>query len=638
MTIIEMNNIIEKCSRLGFTGLSIEELIDSFILYLRKSRKDEEIERYIKMSNPDVTKEELDKEILKRHEDQIQAYAKETLGFKIPEKNIVRELKSGGELDERPEMQWILKEIENPNILGVFVYDIDRIGRPNTLDLGIIAQAFELTETKIFVTTPPKMWDLTDEFDREYFEDSLRQARKFLNYTKTKMTNGRKQSVREGKFIGNSAPYGYDRYKLANQKGHSLRQNEDAEHVKDIFNKYVYEGYSFKSIANYLNNKGIKPPEADYWQPSMVGNLLKKDAYAGYVTYGKSAYKSIMKDGKRIKKRQWQNEYLRCKGLHTAIVDEETFNKAQIMKKDRNFKKVPDAYELKNPFSGLIKCKCGYTLVKKKDRVANYINNKNHLSAVEFVEYYQQQKKALKLTNPMICELTGLSPSALRHYSSLGTFHFPRAKTYEKLKEALQMDNRFDDIMKYETVYSFRHTLACSNIMCKCVSSSVEDVEKELLKQLRVKLKESNLILDNYEQDEVQVIKDNKKDIEKIRREIDGLRKQISVACDMLEKKVYTDELFMSRINELNGKIADKESRIKELEDLDVETEIIQQKRQIPILENVLNYYDKLSIAEKNELLKTFINKITYFKETKASQTTLKDSGKISLEIDFKDF
>ena len=47
MTAIEMNNIIEKCKRLGFTGLSIEELIESFIIYLRKSRGDEEVERQV---------------------------------------------------------------------------------------------------------------------------------------------------------------------------------------------------------------------------------------------------------------------------------------------------------------------------------------------------------------------------------------------------------------------------------------------------------------------------------------------------------------------------------------------------------------------------------------------------------------
>ena len=592
------------------------------------------------MENPNVTKEELDIEILKRHENQIQAFAKETLGFKIPDKNIYRELKSGGELDERPVMQEILKEIENPNRLGVLVYDIDRIGRPNTLDLGIIAQAFELTDTKILVASPPKIWDLTDDFDREYFEDSLRQARKFLNYTKTKMVNGRKQSVREGKFIGNTAPWGYDRYKLPNQKGYSLKQNEDAQYVKEIFDMYVNKGYSYKTITNYLNDNGIKPPEADFWQPPMINRVLKRDAYAGYVTFGKSAYKSRMQDGKKIKRRLQQDDYLRCKGLHynDAIIDEETFDKAQTLKEGKYFQNVPNEYELKNPFSGLIQCKCGFSLVKGKVKTAKYVKSENQISAEDFVNYYQKRRKELKLTNVKISQMTGLSVGSLKHYGNLGCFHFPSRKNYEKIKKALQMDNRFDEIINYEIVYDERHTLICSNIKCKCVSSFIEVIEKEMLKQLREKLRESNLILDNYEQDEVQVIKDHKKDIEKVKREIEGLRKQITVACDMLEKKVYTEDIFISRINELNKKISIKEDKIEELENLEVEKEIIQHKRQIPILENVINHYNELSVEEKNELLRTFINRIYYYKEVKASQTTIKDSGKISLDIDFKDF
>lgn len=638
MTSMEIHNIIEKCKRLGFTGLTIEELIESFIIYLRKSRSDEEVERYIKMSNPDITKEELDKEILKRHENQIQAYAKETLGFRIPEKCIKREIVSGGELEDRLVMKEIMLEIEDPKILGVFVVDIDRIGRPDALDTGLLIQAFELTDTKIFVASPPKIWDLTNEFDKEYFEDSLRQARKFLNYTKTKMTNGRKASVKEGKFIGNTAPFGYDRYKLPDQKGWSLKPNDDAKYVIDMFMKYVYEGYSFVAIANYLNKEGIKPPVKQNWQPAMIKGILNKEVYAGYVTYGKNAMTSKLVNGKKVKKRQLQEEYLKCKGLHDALVDEETFDKVKEVSKDRAWKNVPKHETLQNPLVGLIKCNCGYVMSRGKTRIAKNLANKDDLNAEKFVSYFQERKKALNLNNTQISKLTGISVGALKHYSYLAAFSFPRPNNYIKLKEVMQMDDRFDAILQYQPTFIDRSTLYCSNNACKCISSPLDVVEKELLKKLKEKIQESNTFLDNYEQDEIQVIKDNKKEIDKLQKDIDGLKNQISVACDLLERKMYTDEMFMNRINSLNSDIAIKEEKIKQLEELKVEKEIIQHKKQVPVLENVISIYDKLSIEEKNELLKTFINKIYYWKETKASQTTLKGSGEITLNIDFKEF
>lgn len=638
MTSMEIHNIIEKCKRLGFTGLTIEELIESFIIYLRKSRSDEEVERYIKMTNPDITKEELDKEILKRHENQIQAYAKETLGFRIPEKCIKREIVSGGELEDRLVMKEIMLEIEDPKILGVFVVDIDRIGRPDALDTGLLIQAFELTNTKIFVASPPKIWDLTNEFDKEYFEDSLRQARKFLNYTKTKMTNGRKASVKEGKFIGNTAPFGYDRYKLPDQKGWSLKPNDDAKYVIDIFMKYVYEGYSLIAIANYLNEEGIKPPVKQNWQAGMIKGILNKEVYAGYVTYGKNAMTSKLVNGKKVKKRQLQEEYLKCKGLHDALVDEETFDKVKEVSKDRTWKNVPKHETLQNPLVGLIKCNCGYSMSRGKTRIAKNLANKDDLNAEKFVSYFQERKKALKLNNTQISKLTGISVGALKHYSYLASFSFPRPNNYIKLKEVMQMDDRFDSILQYQPTFIDRSTLYCSNKACKCISSPLDVVEKEMLKKLKEKIQESNTFLDNYEQDEIQVIKDNKKEIDKLQKDIDGLKNQISVACDLLERKMYTDEMFMNRINSLNSDIAIKEEKIKQLEELKVEKEIIQHKKQVPVLENVISIYDKLSIEEKNELLKSFINKIYYWKETKASQTTLKGSGEITLNIDFKEF
>ena len=638
MNSTEMNNIIEKCKQLGFTGLTIEELFESFIIYLRKSRSDEEVERYIKMANPDISKEELDKEILKRHESQIQAYAKQILGFHIPEKFIKREIVSGGELEDRLVMKEIMLEIENPKILGVFVVDIDRIGRPDALDTGLLIQAFELTDTKIFVASPPKVWDLTNEFDKEYFEDSLRQARKFLNYTKTKMTNGRKQSVKEGKFIGNTAPFGYDRYKLPDQKGWSLKPNDDAKYVIDIFMKYVYEGYSLISLANYLNKEGIKPPVKQVWQAGMIKGILKKEVYAGYVTYGKNATTSKLVNGKKIKKRQLQNDYLKCKGLHDALIDEETFNKVKEVSNDRAWKNVPKHTTLQNPLVGLMKCNCGYAMSRGKTRIAQNLADKSDLNAEKFVAYFQERKKAMKLNNTQISKLTGLSVGALKHYTYLGSFNFPRPNAYLKLKKVMQMDDRFDSILSYKPTYKDRSTLFCTNRMCKCISSPIDIIEKEIIKKLKEKIQESTTFLDKYKQDEIQIIKDNKKEVEKLQREIDGLKEQITVACELLEKRVYTEEMFMNRINSLNNDIATKEEKIKQLEELKVEKEIIQHKKQVPVLENVINIYDNLSIEEKNQLLKSFINKIYYWKETKASQTTLKGSGEITLNIDFKEF
>lgn len=634
MTTFEINNIIEKCKRLGFTGLSIEELIESFIIYLRKSRSDEEVERYIKMTNPDISKEELDKEILKRHESQIQAYAKEVLGFKIPEKCIKREIASGGELEERPVMKEIMLEIENPKILGVFAVDIDRIGRPDALDTGLLIQAFELTNTKIFVASPPKIWDLTNEFDKEYFEDSLRQARKFLNYTKTKMTNGRKQSVKEGKFVGRVAPFGYNKVKIQNEKGYTLEPNEDAETVKMIYDMYLNKDIGSLKIARYLNENGYKAPDGGVWQEGIVRQILKRKTYAGYVTYGAKTTVKQKKNGIVTKTRKHNEDAIIVKGRHEPLIDEESFKLVIEKGKRKAFKNVPDEEILQNPLAGLVKCKCGHTMARRKQNLPISISSENNINKKEFASYVTELKEKKNLMYKDIVELTGISRNAVTRYFKSDNPAFPKKDFYDRLKEALEMDNRYD-VLSGGNNYKTVHSLYCPNMTCDTVGSYIPEIEAEVLRQLEERLKGYSTFLDDYYQDEVKVTKDYKKEIDKLEKDIIGLQGQIANACDFLERKVYTDEIFLSRVNALNTQIELKRTQIEELKSLDIRDEIVQHEKAVPILKEALKNYPTFTIEEKNEFLCSFIEKIVYSKNVRRHKHVLGTDMK--LDITFKD-
>ena len=53
--------------------------------------------------------------------------------------------------------------------------DLDRLGRGDMKDQGIILETFKESKTKII--TPRKTYDLTDEFDEEYSEFEAFMAR-----------------------------------------------------------------------------------------------------------------------------------------------------------------------------------------------------------------------------------------------------------------------------------------------------------------------------------------------------------------------------------------------------------------------------------------------------------------------------
>ena len=318
------------------------------IMYLRKSRTDNQLESV--------------EEILSRHEKMLQDYCIRVFGEPIPENCIYREIVSGETINERPMMLKLLKDIENGIVDEVIVVEPQRLSRGSFGDIDRIVNTFKYTNTKII--TPTKTYDLTNKFDRKYFEQELLRGNDYLEYVKEILVRGRIRSVEDGLYIGSVAPYGYDKMKLP-KKGFTLTPNKDAENVKYIFDKFL-EGMGTTNLAKHLIELDIKSHTGKQWTPAMTRNILINDIYIGYVSYGRRESKRTMQDGEIIKTRPVHSEYLRVKGLHTPIIEEEVFCKAQELLKAKPSKNIRGDKTIKNPLAGLIKCKfCGSNMVRR---------------------------------------------------------------------------------------------------------------------------------------------------------------------------------------------------------------------------------------------------------------------------------
>lgn len=210
-------------------NLSIDEILDMLIIYLRKSRKD-----------MDYFKDESIEKTLQRHEKDLQDFIIGIFGKPIPEHNIYREVASGDTIENRPVMQEVLSIIEEDDKKGVICIEIERLARGNTIDQGIIAQTFKYTGTKII--TPMKIYDLDNEDDLSYFEDGLYQSRKYLKYTKRILSRGRVRSVKEGNYVGSVLPYGSNKIKIPNEKGFMLVENESEAKVIHLMADLFLDG------------------------------------------------------------------------------------------------------------------------------------------------------------------------------------------------------------------------------------------------------------------------------------------------------------------------------------------------------------------------------------------------------------
>ena len=332
----------------------------NYVIYLRKSRADVEAEQHG------------EGETLARHE---QALLELTKRMNLNVTDIYREIVSGETIAARPIMQKLLAEVEAGLWTGVLVMEVERLARGDTIDQGIVAQAFKFSGTKII--TPTKTYDPDNEFDEEYFEFGLFMSRREYKTINRRLQRGRIASIEEGKYVGSTPPYGYDRKKLDRDKGYILVPNpEEAPIVKMIFHLYTtgekredgtIDRLGVSRIVRRLNNLKIPPKKGKTWSPASVRDMLKNPVYTGKLRWEWRKEIKRRVDGQVVVSRpRFDNTSTVVQGLHEAIIDAETFALAQEYLSKNSAPSIKEKGVIQNPLAGLVICgKCGLRMQRR---------------------------------------------------------------------------------------------------------------------------------------------------------------------------------------------------------------------------------------------------------------------------------
>ncbi len=321
---------------------------EELLVYLRKSRSDD----------PSLTVEE----VLQRHEGILKEWAERNLPHPIPEENIFREVVSGEQLENRPEMQKVLKLIESPKYKAILVVEPQRLSRGDLEDCGRLIKLLRYTDTKVI--TPLKTYNLSDDYDRDAFERELKRGNEFLEYTKKILGRGIMESVKSGNYVGSVAPYGYKKAVVMDgkKKCPTLEPDEnEAPIARMIFDMYGNQGLTFVMIATRLKNMGIRGRNGRVFSETTIRDMIDNPHYIGKIRWNWRKTTLTVEDSEVIEKRPLNPDYLIFDGKHEALIDEELFNRS----KDRywNTPKNNPNKGLRNPFATILHCgKCGKML------------------------------------------------------------------------------------------------------------------------------------------------------------------------------------------------------------------------------------------------------------------------------------
>lgn len=517
-----------------------------YCAYLRKSRSDRDAEL------------RGEGDTLERHRRQLLDLAQR---YHISLGKFYCEVVSGDTIEDRPRMQELLHDVESGRWDGVFVVEVERLARGNTRDQGVVADTFKYSNTKII--TLAKIYDPENEFDEEYFEFGLFMSRREYKTINRRLQRGRIESVKEGKFIGSTAPFGYRKMKIPHAKGYTLEiVPEQAEIVRQVYEWYCYgellpdntrRRLGTDAIAARLDIMGVNPTVNSSWSKATIADMLQNKTYAGYVFFGKQKEVKSSVDGKIVKLRKSNPDYLCVKGIHQAIIDEQTFELAGVIRRENRKNTVPAALVLQNPLSGIVYCKkCG------------------------------------KL-------MTRLAPNSRNLYS----------------------------------------TLKCTNRYCDNISSPMFLVEEEMLRFMQN-------WLDTYRASDKTItvlpmqneIHNKQLLINKIQGELNGLQGQMEKAYDLLEKEIYTIEIFRQRQATLTKNIALLEDSLQTAQGELASLEALRTERElfVPKVQHLLETYHKNSVEVNNQILHEIVEKAYYYKDTPNRRGGLRNANFI-LEV-----
>ena len=338
----------------------------------RRSGKDK-TGLYMRLSVEDNDK--LESDSIKNQRELLRSYAESHPELEIIDEYVDDGL-TGTNID-RPAFSRLMQDCEAGRINCIVVKDLSRLGR-DFIGMGKLME-------RVFPQKGIRLIAINDNYDNAKentaADDVVVPFKNLLNdsYSRDISTKIRSQlavKCRRGDFIGNYAPYGYQ--KDERNHNHLVVDDYAASVVRDIF-QWRMDGMSAQRIADKLNQSGVLAPseykrladgtyrsgfrsgEKAKWQATQIIRILTNEIYLGTMVQGKR-----QKVNYKVKKIRdvAPEKWIRVKGTHEAIIPQQLFDTVQeIIKMDTC---AGEGQETVHLFSGIVECgSCHQSMVRR---------------------------------------------------------------------------------------------------------------------------------------------------------------------------------------------------------------------------------------------------------------------------------
>lgn len=448
-------------------------------MYLRLSQDDEKYDKNFKVDSNRISNQRL----------QIKDYIAKQQDMELA-KEYVDDGYSGINF-ERPAFKAMMEDVITGNINCIIVKDLSRFGR-DYIDSGRYLQ-------RVFPSLDIRFIALNDNYDSftasETEKNLVIPFKNFINDNYCRDTSAKVRSVckvkrKQGQFISNYAPYGYEKDK---EDKHKLVIDKEAYDVVQKIFSMKLEGYSSYSIAKHLNETGILSPmehkrakgiryktgfstkAVAKWDTPAINRILTNEIYIGTLQQGKrekinyKLYKVVSKD---------RSDWIEIEDNHEAVIDINDFEIVQkLLKCDIKAKNYGEKADL---FSGLLFCKdCNQQMTKKVDKrgktpIVYYICSaynkglgcsrhsikqkelentvlamiKHYISSIGKYEAISEKVRAMEVSYNLFKKIDKRQEQTKK---SKAKFEILKSSLYQDLKEGIISEDEFYDMREFYT-------------------------------------------------------------------------------------------------------------------------------------------------------------------------------------------
>ncbi|MGN0426716.1 MAG: recombinase family protein [Agathobacter sp.] len=240
-------------------------------------------------------------------------------------------------VEDRAVLQEIMQDAGNKEFDILLAYMSDRIGRQEEYCFYVA----QLNRLGI------EVWTIKDgQLKTEgHIDKLLNYIRFWQNEGESKKTGMRVhdtmvEMVKDGRFVGGRAPYGYKLVLSGEISNHGRALHKlvivpnQAEVVRQIYSYAVTQGMGFQKIANTLNENGVPAPILEKWKGGTVRSILTNPIYMGYIAYDRR--KSCPESSTRLDRKEWI--YAREQNPELVIISQTIWERAQQIREERKRK------------------------------------------------------------------------------------------------------------------------------------------------------------------------------------------------------------------------------------------------------------------------------------------------------------